>query len=170
MRPRIEQPTLKLILRDLEDGPASVKDLEETLKIDRRNLRPYLTLLHEQQHIHICAWEQRTGPALPVYSAGSAADRKRPARKHKRRGLIQLKEAMNSKFEEYETVMKDKGEMTSKEISIALFRELNIDRCQNNVNVVLRRKLLPAGVVKLVRKASIYGRSQLTHYYQWVGA
>lgn len=29
MRPRIGQPTLKLILRDLEDGPASVKILKK---------------------------------------------------------------------------------------------------------------------------------------------
>lgn len=56
-----------LILRDLEFGPATVNELESLLRIKRRNLRPYLALLHEQRAIHISGWEQRTGPALPVW-------------------------------------------------------------------------------------------------------
>lgn len=78
MRPRAEQPVTTLILRDLEFGPATVNELESLLRIKRRNLRPYLALLHEQRAIHISGWEQRTGPALPVWSAGGKKDKPRP--------------------------------------------------------------------------------------------
>ena len=82
MRPRTEQPTLTLILRDLEIGPATVPDLEETLGINRRNLRPYMKLAQELHGVAIVGWEQRTGPALPVYGFGEG--KRRPRRKHKR--------------------------------------------------------------------------------------
>ena len=86
MRPRLEQPAVKLILRDLESGPATVADLEDVTRIDRRNLRVYLRLLHEREAVHISGWEQRTGPALPVWNLGPGRDRPRPSRKYKRRG------------------------------------------------------------------------------------
>ena len=87
MRPRAEQPVVALILRDLEFGPATVNELEGLLRIKRRNLRPYLVLLHEQRRVHISGWEQRTGPALPIWAAGRAPDKPRPPRKYTRRGL-----------------------------------------------------------------------------------
>ena len=84
MRPRKEQPVRTLILRDLSDGPATVRDLEESIGVDRKNLRPYLKDLHTEKLIHVCDWEQRTGPALPVYAAGPGVNRRRPKRKYKR--------------------------------------------------------------------------------------
>lgn len=87
MRPREEQPVLELILRDLEDGPATLPELEESVRVHRRNLRHYLKLLHLFKKVHICGWEQRTGPALPVWSYGPGPDKMRPPTKHKRYGL-----------------------------------------------------------------------------------
>ena len=88
MRPRAEQPVVELILRYLEFGPATVNELEGLLRIKRRNLRPYLVLLHAQKRIHISGWEQRTGPALPVWGAGNKKDKPRPPRRYVRRGLL----------------------------------------------------------------------------------
>ena len=85
MRPRVEQPVIPLILRDLESGPATVHDLEETVRINQRNLRPYLKMLWHEGRVVIVAWEQRTGPALPVYGL-EGSNRPRPRRKYKRRG------------------------------------------------------------------------------------
>lgn len=85
MRPRAEQPVIPLILRDLESGPATVRDLEESIGINRRNLRPYLKMLKQEGKVNIVDWEQRTGPALPVYGL-EGNNRPRPRRKYKRRG------------------------------------------------------------------------------------
>ena len=84
MRPRKEQPVRALILRDLSDGPATVKELEVTIGVDRKNLRPYLKELRVENLIRVCGWEQRTGPALPVWELGSDPDKKRPKRRYKR--------------------------------------------------------------------------------------
>ena len=75
-----------LILRDLAFGPATIRELEAVTGIHRRNLRHYLALLHEQKRVRICGWEQRTGPALPIWAIGDAKDKPRPARKYVRRG------------------------------------------------------------------------------------
>ncbi len=81
MRPRAEQPVIPLILRDLENGPATVHDLADAIGISVRNLRVYLK---EMQGIHIGGWEQRTGPALPVYYLGYKRNKPRPERKYRR--------------------------------------------------------------------------------------
>lgn len=81
MRPRSEQPIPALILRDLETGPATVHDLAETTGITVRNLREYLRAMNG---IHIGAWEQRTGPALPVWFIGDGVNKRRPQRRYKR--------------------------------------------------------------------------------------
>ena len=83
MRPRPEQPVLPLILRDLALGPATVKDLEETIGIHRKNLRVYLKMLSETGVVKVVGWEQRTGPALPVYGV-EGSERQRPKRKYRR--------------------------------------------------------------------------------------
>jgi hypothetical protein len=85
MRPRPEQPTVTLILRDLDDGPATVVDLEAAIGINRRNLRPYITLLKGEGLIRITGWEQRTGPPLPIYDKGEGKDARRPKLKTPRR-------------------------------------------------------------------------------------
>ena len=81
MRPRSEQPIPELIKRDLKLGPATIHDLAETTGISTRNLRHYLK---EMSGIHIGGWEQRTGPALPVWHLGNGKDKARPERKYKR--------------------------------------------------------------------------------------
>lgn len=83
MRPRPEQSTTKLILRDLELGPATVNELEETIGVGRRNLRYYMGMLHELGAVKVVGWEQRTGPALPVYGV-DGREKQRPKRKYKR--------------------------------------------------------------------------------------
>ena len=84
MRPRTEQPVVKLILRDLEFGPATVNELEETIGVNRRNLRYYMVMLHDLGIVKVVGWEQRTGPALPVYGVGGSIEKQRPKRKYKR--------------------------------------------------------------------------------------
>ena len=81
MRPRSEQPVPELIKRDLKLGPATVHDLADAIGISVRNLRVYLK---EMQGIHIGGWEQRTGPALPVWYLGNGKNKARPDRKYKR--------------------------------------------------------------------------------------
>lgn len=78
MNPRHEQPTVTLILRDLQDGPSTVPELEDYLGIHRKNIRPYMKILHMNGWVHIDGWEQRTGPALPVYAYGPGKDKQRP--------------------------------------------------------------------------------------------
>lgn len=85
--PREKQPVVKLILRDLEDGPATVKELKAVLGMHECNVRYYLDLLHAKKLIYIGGWEQRTGPALPIWYLGSRKDKPRPPRKYARRPL-----------------------------------------------------------------------------------
>lgn len=95
MLPREKQPVAKLILRDLEDGPATVKELKTVLGLCECNTRYYLRVLHKKKLIYIGGWEQRTGPALPVWYLGSKKDKPRPPRKYVRRpgsyGIYQMK-------------------------------------------------------------------------------
>ena len=67
MRPRIEQPVITLILRDLKYGPATVHELRTITGIHIRNLREYLKLLKDMKKIRIIGYERRTGPPLPVW-------------------------------------------------------------------------------------------------------
>lgn len=83
MRPRSEQPVVKLILRDLEFGPAVNHDLAQTTGVHLRNIRHYLKLLHAANQIRIGGWEQRTGPALPVWHLGPGRDVPRPPTKYR---------------------------------------------------------------------------------------
>lgn len=78
MRKRIEQPVVKLILKELEFGPSTLHDLVDVIKINARNLRVYLKIMLEIQMIHISAWEQRQGPALPVFNIGKGRNYPRP--------------------------------------------------------------------------------------------
>lgn len=86
MRPRAEQPVVKLIKRDLEFGPATIHDLEESTGVNKRNLRHYLKALLAQKAVHVGGWEQRTGPVLPVYAAGCGRGAPRPKALYPRRG------------------------------------------------------------------------------------
>ena len=81
MRPRSEQPIPELIRRDLKSGPATVHDLADAVGISVRNLRHYLK---DMNGIYIGGWEQRTGPALPVWYLGNGKNKARPERKYKR--------------------------------------------------------------------------------------
>jgi len=81
VRPRSEQPIPELIKRDLALGPATVHDLADAIGISVRNLRVYLK---DMEGIYIGGWEQRTGPALPVYYLGYKRNKPRPERKYRR--------------------------------------------------------------------------------------
>jgi hypothetical protein len=83
MRPRAEQPIPLLILRELAFGPSTNHELAETTGINLRNIRPYLKMM-QGEYIHIGGWEQRTGPALPVWHLGAGPDKPRPRRKYRR--------------------------------------------------------------------------------------
>ena len=71
----------ELIRRDLALGPATVHDLADAVGISVRNLRVYLK---DMEGIYIGGWEQRTGPALPVWYLGNGKNKARPERKYKR--------------------------------------------------------------------------------------
>ena len=71
----------ELIRRDLALGPATVHDLSDAIGISVRNLRVYLK---DMEGIYIGGWEQRTGPALPVWYLGNGKNKARPERKYKR--------------------------------------------------------------------------------------
>lgn len=71
----------ELIRRDLALGPATVHDLADAIGISVRNLRVYLK---DMEGIYIGGWEQRTGPALPVWHLGNGKNKARPERKYKR--------------------------------------------------------------------------------------
>lgn len=88
MLPREKQPVAKLILRDLALGPATVKELMAEVGLCECNTRYYLRALHKKKLIHICGWEQRTGPALPVWGHGPKRDKPRPPTKRKRRKTL----------------------------------------------------------------------------------
>ena len=83
MRPRSEQTVKTLILRDLTYGPATVHELSAVTGIHIRNVRHYLSLLKDERKIHIAGWEQRTGPALPIYALHARNDVPRPQRKQR---------------------------------------------------------------------------------------
>ena len=71
----------ELIRRDLALGPATVHDLADAIGISVRNLRVYLK---DMEGVYIGGWEQRTGPALPVWHLGNGKNKARPERKYKR--------------------------------------------------------------------------------------
>lgn len=96
MRKRIEQPVVKLVLKELEFGPFTLHDLVDVVKISTRNLRVYLKLMLELRMIHISAWEQRQGPALPVFDLGQGRNFPRPRVMYQRRGLT--KEIRNESY------------------------------------------------------------------------
>lgn len=80
MRPRKEQPPIKLILNILENlGQASVHDLALVLSIDKRNVRQYLKILKADKKIYISGYsKEKRGPALPLYSKGNRKDKEYP--------------------------------------------------------------------------------------------
>lgn len=90
MRPRKEQPTKTLLVRELETGPATVHDLAETVGTTVRNTRVYLNELLEEGAIRVFAWErERRGPPLPVYGVADgkpspSKPRARTPREHMR--------------------------------------------------------------------------------------
>ena len=81
MRPRSEQPIPELIRRDLALNPATEHDLADAIGISVRNLKIYLK---DMEGIYIGGWEQRTGPALPVYHLSYKRNKPRPERKYRR--------------------------------------------------------------------------------------
>lgn len=70
MRPRLEQPVVKLVLNDLQHGPATAQDLAESVGITTRNMREYMKLMLAQRMVVITGLERRIGqpgPSVPIY-------------------------------------------------------------------------------------------------------
>ena len=76
MRPRVEQPILILLLRELDAGRTlDLHRAAELTGLSVRNIRPYLKLLHDAKKTHILRWAfSGRGPRYPVYAAGECDD------------------------------------------------------------------------------------------------
>lgn len=74
MRPRAEQPTLKLILRYLGEGPATAYELAARLRMTVRNTRPYLHILLERRDVFIRDYAPRPGKKVPIYQVDKYGD------------------------------------------------------------------------------------------------
>lgn len=68
MRRRAEQPIVPLLLRELETGPATDRDLSSVLGIHHKNVRLYCNLLHEEGRIRISDWERKQGSPIAVWA------------------------------------------------------------------------------------------------------
>lgn len=60
-------PTETLILRDLEFGPATVRDLSAVLKIHRYSVLRVLRKMRAKKLVRICNWEVKLGGAAAVW-------------------------------------------------------------------------------------------------------
>jgi hypothetical protein len=67
VRKREEQPAMKLILMELESGPACDTDLAHILGLHRKTVKLYTKLLWQQQQIVPLWWERKQGGAQPVW-------------------------------------------------------------------------------------------------------
>lgn len=67
VRKREEQPAMKLILMELESGPADDRDLAHVIGIHYKNIKRYTKLLWQQQQIVPLWWERKQGGAQPVW-------------------------------------------------------------------------------------------------------
>lgn len=68
------------MLRCLTDGPSTIRDVMHETGLHYVTTRDYLTALHKEGVIHICAWDRdsRNGPTIKVYALGEKTDAKRP--------------------------------------------------------------------------------------------
>lgn len=76
MTPRAQAPNMTLLLRELEFGPATTRDLVSVLRIDRHNVAAYLREARLSGLVHVCGWEPH---ACPVYALGFKRDAQRPS-------------------------------------------------------------------------------------------
>ena len=70
---------MKLILRELENGPATAYELAEVLGLHIRNVRPYMKLLEAEGFVRIMQHEVRKhtpGPNPPIYAKSNTHTRK----------------------------------------------------------------------------------------------
>lgn len=82
MRPRNEQPAVKLILRALETDDLTAYELSECIGINIRNVRPYMKLLKDQKLVHVLKYEcHGNGPKVPRWSLGDEPSAGYPARR-----------------------------------------------------------------------------------------
>lgn len=68
--PRLQQPAMRLLLAELEFGPATIGDLCAVVPRVKRALILYLNEARRAKLIHICGWERSRGAPRPVYSIG----------------------------------------------------------------------------------------------------
>jgi hypothetical protein len=57
---------MKLLLRDLAFGPATIKDLVDTIGVGQRQLYQYLRVAREDGKVRIVGWEAVPG-GRPIY-------------------------------------------------------------------------------------------------------
>jgi hypothetical protein len=83
MRPRAEQPPMKLIPEILEEwGELDVTSIARFLGIEKANVRKYLRLLKDEKKIHIAFYEaNKPGPARPFFYIGNKVDAPYPIKK-----------------------------------------------------------------------------------------
>lgn len=108
MRPRIEQPTVPLILQELQTGPATDRDLSHVIGIHYKNIRLTLKEMKTAGLVRICGWERKQGAPIAVWTHGKGKDANRPKpltdaermrirRRDERRKKLQLDNAKRAK-------------------------------------------------------------------------
>jgi hypothetical protein len=67
-------PTQKLILRDLDFGPATSRDLVAVTNTCNWTVRRSLRALHDMKLVRICGWETIRGGRIAVWSSKKISD------------------------------------------------------------------------------------------------
>jgi predicted transcriptional regulator len=69
-------PTEKLILRDLELGPATVRDLVPVVNLRRYSVGRVIRKMQKKGLVYICSWETRRGGRAAVWGVKKLAANK----------------------------------------------------------------------------------------------
>ena len=80
---RINSAAMKLILRDLADGPATVEDLCAVLHVSRDCVQKNLKVARDHCLVLVVGWERTAGDLCRVYGLRSSLNQreaKRPSR------------------------------------------------------------------------------------------
>lgn len=75
---RLTLPAAKLILRELEYGPANIHKLISVIRLAENTTRAYLRELRGANKIHICRYERLPNGFRPVYALGEGKNARLP--------------------------------------------------------------------------------------------
>lgn len=75
---RAHLPAAKLILRDLESGPATLYELQSVVRLSISSTKEYLRELNQKKMIYICSYERLRNGMRPVYALGDKQNAKKP--------------------------------------------------------------------------------------------